>query len=489
MIEKRSMRALGMMKSRKCISFLLLLALYVSFISIPNASSQSGVTTTTSTITQPPSGQCTYISIPFMAHKGNGIAGKFGSDASVSFYVLSGDDLSSLQNPDCRLPSTAKPLFSETNVQGHDNSYGTTAFPADGIYYFVIAYTNNGITQLESGHVNVELTYPSSITPVLSGTVQSGASSTASSSSNTIVTSIQSPPQTSSASTAGILPIGTLGIIGVLVAIGLVASVVVFMRARRGQMVIQKEVSPPAPQQEIVQKEKPEPSQPKPLSMGEDNISTGYPELDRVLAGGLPVGYAILMVSPPCDERDLLFRRIIESCLSRESSTFFLSRDLGRTIDFANRYKANFYVISPQADKINVDGSNVFKISSVQNLSDLNISFTKAVETLPKSEANRVIIIDLLSDILLEHKALTTRKWLDDFVAKRKAEGFTILGVLNPTISSKQDIQTIADLFDGIIEIYERELRERARRFLIVKKMYGRKYVDSELMLDKDKLF
>ena len=90
---------------------------------------------------------------------------------------------------------------------------------------------------------------------------------------------------------------------------------------------------------------------------------------------------------------------------------------------------------------------------------------------------------------MLEHKSLTTRKWLDDFIGKRKSEGFTVLAILNPLISSKQESQTIIDLFDGIIEIYEKELRERARRFLIVKKMYGKKYIESELMLDKDKLF
>jgi KaiC/GvpD/RAD55 family RecA-like ATPase len=44
-------------------------------------------------------------------------------------------------------------------------------------------------------------------------------------------------------------------------------------------------------------------------------------------------------------------------------------------------------------------------------------------------------------------------------------------------------------LLDGVMEIYERELKERARRFLIVKKMYGRKYVDTELMLDRDRLY
>lgn len=298
--------------------------------------------------------------------------------------------------------------------------------------------------------------------------------------------------QSSTSASAPSSSSSVLALVAVVVVVGLIGSVMVFMRRRKPQMaattqeIVQEETKAEAPVPETPQA--PEAAQAKPMVPGMVNISTGYPELDRVLAGGLPVGYAILLVSPPCDERDLLFRKIIESCLSKEKTIFFMSRDLGRTQDFANRYRSNFYVFSPQAERIAGSG-NVFVIPSVQNLNDVNISFAKASETLAKTDGDKLIIIDLLSDVLLEHKALTTRKWLDIFIAKRKGEGFTVLGVLNPTISSKQDIQTIADLFDGIIEIYERELRERARRFLIVKKMYGRKYVDTELMLDKDKLF
>jgi KaiC/GvpD/RAD55 family RecA-like ATPase len=80
-------------------------------------------------------------------------------------------------------------------------------------------------------------------------------------------------------------------------------------------------------------------------------------------------------------------------------------------------------------------------------------------------------------------------RWLDDFIARHKSEGFTVLATLNPLISSDQESQKVIDLFDGIIDIYERELLDRSRRFLIVKKMHGMKYIDTELMLDKDKFF
>jgi len=278
-------------------------------------------------------------------------------------------------------------------------------------------------------------------------------------------------------------PLDMIGVIGVVVAVVLVGVFLFFTKRKKPSTT--GSLAEPALGQEALRHE-PEPRITIPYDP--NSISTGYPDLDSMLAGGLPKGYAILIVSPPCDERDLLFGKIIESGLAAGNLIFFISRDLRRAQDLAGRYAKNFYVFSPQADRVTGDYANLLKISSVQDLSDLNISLMKATEPIPGS-TKKIIILDILTDILLEHKALITRKWLDEFIAKRKAEGFTVLGTLNPLIASDRESQTIIDLFEGIIEIYERELRERSRRFLVVKKMYGRKYAETELMLDKDKLF
>ena len=484
-------------KATRFVSLLLFAAIFISFLTIPHVNSQSAVVTTTTTISQPPSGQCSEISIAFLGQAGKEIAGVFGSDASISFYILTPADLSAIKNPTCMLPSSSRPLYSETNVVGYDNNYESLPFPADGTYYIVFVLTNFGPSQLVSGYATLQFTYPASTTFVASVTTSPPTSSSMTPESTTTQSSTAAPTVAS----AG-LPLGTFGVVGAVVAVALIASILVFMRRGKGPAAqtavlteeTAKKTTPAQPEAKpeithaVVPELKPEGPQPKPATFGQ-NISTHYPELDELLAGGLPVGYAILIVSPPCDERDLLFTKIIESSLSMGSSVFFLSRDLIRMQDFANRYGKDFHIFGPQADKITSAKGSVYKIQSLQNLSDLNISFTKAVETLPKSLPGKLVIIDILSDILLEHKALMTRKWLDGFIGKRKTEGFTVIGVLNPLISSQQDTQTIMDLFDGIIEIYERELKERARRFLIVKKMYGRKYIDSELMLDKDKLY
>jgi len=275
---------------------------------------------------------------------------------------------------------------------------------------------------------------------------------------------------------------GFVGLIGLVVALALLSSLMILMRQRKQKSATAKTVG-------RLQVEQPKSAEAVSDAATTDSFSTGYLELDSLLGGGLPYGYAILLVSPPCDERDLLFRKIIESSLSLGNSVFFISRDLGKSQDLARKYASNFYVLTTQADKIAPSLNNISKISSVLNLNDLNISFNSALDATPNPSKRKILIIDLLSDVLLEHKALTTRKWLDDFIARRKSEGFTILATLNPLISSAQENQTIIDLFDGVLDIYEKELQGRSRRVLIVKKMYERKYMEAELVLDKDKLF
>ena len=271
--------------------------------------------------------------------------------------------------------------------------------------------------------------------------------------------------------------------IPVLVLVGVVAAVAVasFMMMKRRKTQAAVSVLEETPKKEApVPEEPPAPSGP--------SVSTGYAELDRILAGGLPEGYAVLLVSPSCDERDLLLRRIIESGVSSRRPTFYVSGDLGKTRDLANRYKEDFYAFCPQAERI--PAANVYGIPRIENLSDLNIALSGTITDRGLEKApNKILILDIVSDVLLHHKSLTTRKWLTDFVDKRKAQGFTILATLNPLITSKEETHTIIDFFDGIIEIYEKALQERSRRFLIVKKMYGRRYLETELMLDKERLF
>jgi KaiC/GvpD/RAD55 family RecA-like ATPase len=220
-------------------------------------------------------------------------------------------------------------------------------------------------------------------------------------------------------------------------------------------------------------------------------LSTGHGDLNVLLGEALPKGSAVLMLSPRCDERDLLLRRIIGAALSAGMPTFYLSNDPSKIQDLTSTYGKDFYALSPQAAKILSPPANLYKIPNIDSLNDLNVVFTKVLETRVKQgTSNKLLIIDLLtySHIFLVNKGATARKWFTDFLAGRKAEDFTVLAFLNPLVTSKEETQTLTDLFGGVIEIYEKELSGRLRRFLVIKKMHGQRYSGSEFMLDKDKL-
>jgi KaiC/GvpD/RAD55 family RecA-like ATPase len=248
------------------------------------------------------------------------------------------------------------------------------------------------------------------------------------------------------------------------------------------------------PQSTITVEQKPspkaEPLEPPPHPSA-SGLSTGYGDLDDLLVGGLPKGYAVLLLSPRCDERDLLLRKIIGSTLSAGVPTFYLSNDPSKIQDMASTYREDFYALSPQAAKILSPPANLYKIPSIDSLSDLSTTFTKILEMRAKQgTGDRLLVLDLLtySHIFLVHKEVAAGKWFSGFLARRKAEGFTVLAFLNPVVVSNAESQTLIDVFDGVIEIYEKELRGSPKRYLVVKKMYEHKYSDSELMLDKDKL-
>jgi KaiC/GvpD/RAD55 family RecA-like ATPase len=271
--------------------------------------------------------------------------------------------------------------------------------------------------------------------------------------------------------------IGLLGSISAVILVAVVASVLVMKKRRRS-----------ATASTVILEPKPAGAETRPPQPSQPSLSTGYSELDSMLGGGVPLGYAVVLVSQSYDERDLLIRKIIDSSVAAGMPTVYMSDDIAKTRDLIGRHKQNFYALNAMADKIAPESTNLFKIPDVGDLSNLNITSNKIIELMVADGKSKVLIIDFLSDLLIRNKALTTRKWLSDFAAKRKAGGFTVLATLDPSIAQKEDIQTIVGVFDGVLEVYEKPLQERARRFLVIKKMYARDYSENELMLDKQRL-
>lgn len=221
------------------------------------------------------------------------------------------------------------------------------------------------------------------------------------------------------------------------------------------------------------------------------HVSTGYTDLDDLLFGGIPRDYAVMLTSPSCDERDLLIERFLEAGARGSETTFYVTIDPSQVKPLTERYQSyfNLFVCNPEADSIIRSLPNVSKLKGVENLTDINIALASAFRRLDKSpKGPRRVCIEIISDVLLQHHAVSTRRWLSALIPKLKSRGFTTLAVMDPGMHTPQEARAVLGLFDGEINIYEKETKKGLQRFLKIKKMYNRKYSKSELLLQEEKL-
>ncbi len=217
-----------------------------------------------------------------------------------------------------------------------------------------------------------------------------------------------------------------------------------------------------------------------------DRVSTGYKDLDNLLLGGLPNGYATVLKSVSCDETKLVVKRFLEKGCKDGETTIYVTIHANRWEKFAEE-NPNFYlfVCNPQMNTTIEARPNVIKLRGVENLTDISIPLMSTLRKIAKTgEKPRRICIEILSDILLQHHAVQTRKWLIGLAAELRSRTFTTLAVLNPHMHPQEEVEAVLDLFEGEIEIYEKE----NRKLLRIKKMLGQDYLDSEIPLKKERL-
>ncbi|MGD9131156.1 MAG: DUF2791 family P-loop domain-containing protein [Candidatus Bathyarchaeota archaeon] len=220
-------------------------------------------------------------------------------------------------------------------------------------------------------------------------------------------------------------------------------------------------------------------------------ITTGYTGLDELLLGGIPEEYAVALSAPSCDEKELLVNSFLKAGVEAGETTFYITAEAGEGSTLAEKHPSNFFlfVCNPRAKTMIQDSPNIFKLKGVESLSEIDIALTKASRALkPSASDPKRICIDLLSDVLLQHHALTTRKWLSALLPSLKSKGFTLLAVVNPSMHSPEEVQAILGLFEGEIQIIERETAKGTEKSLRIRRLGNQKYLENELTLTREKL-
>jgi KaiC/GvpD/RAD55 family RecA-like ATPase len=220
-------------------------------------------------------------------------------------------------------------------------------------------------------------------------------------------------------------------------------------------------------------------------------VSTGCTDLDNLLLGGIPENYAVVLTSPSNDVRELLIKKFLETGTKKGETTFYVTAEPGEAKALAEEFQSIFYlfVCNPRADAIVKSQPNIFKLKGPENLTDIDIALTKAFRELDSSHiGTRRACIEIVSDVLLQHHAVTTRKWLSQLLPDLRAKGFTTMAVVNPHMHPPEEVQAILGLFEGEIGISERETEKGIEKILRVRRLYNQRYLDSGLALTSDRL-
>ncbi len=215
-------------------------------------------------------------------------------------------------------------------------------------------------------------------------------------------------------------------------------------------------------------------------------VSIGYKDLDNMLFGGIPEKYAVVLTSVSCDETMLIMNRFLEKGVREGGITLLIAVEASRWERLAEEFpNFHLFVCNPQAEVAIKSLPNVVKLRGVENLTDISIPLFSTLRKLEAfNDKPRRICIDIISDILLQHHAAQTRRWLVGVTTELKLRGFTTLAIMNPHMHTLEESQAVVDLFDGEIEVHE----EESRKFLRIKKMYGQNYIGDDLLLNKDRL-
>lgn len=220
-------------------------------------------------------------------------------------------------------------------------------------------------------------------------------------------------------------------------------------------------------------------------------ISTGYEHLDGLLNGGLKRNYIVALTTPSCDETDLLIHRFLNNSLKSQNSTLYMTTKINGERELLEKYPESFFYIicNPQMDEDKQDTQKVYRVRGTDNLTEINLKTANVLQKMNETKKEKVVCIDIISDVLLQHGLVTTRKWLIDFIARMRSNSMTTIMILNSQMHSKEDLESILGLFDGQIDVWEQGIREIARKQLKVKRMYRHIYDDQSIPLEKSELY
>ena len=212
-------------------------------------------------------------------------------------------------------------------------------------------------------------------------------------------------------------------------------------------------------------------------------ITTGFVDLDRLLLGGIPENYAIVLIGSPCDEREMIVKNFLESGTKEEETTFYIATEAVGLENLLEDPNFHLFLCNPKS-KIQVpDQPNITKLRSKTDLNNLNMALTKTSRNMAQTQGTKRICIDIISDVLLRNGPEVTRRWLSELITDLGSKGFIILAVMDPEMHPSDQSKAVLNLFDGEISITQTEDLLEYKKSIQVKKLRGQDYIKNSICI------
>jgi KaiC/GvpD/RAD55 family RecA-like ATPase/tetratricopeptide (TPR) repeat protein len=215
---------------------------------------------------------------------------------------------------------------------------------------------------------------------------------------------------------------------------------------------------------------------PRPQAPGK--LATGVTSLDQLLSGGIPEGYSIALSSNLVEERQYIIQHFMQAGAENKQTTFYLTDNPKKGVSLSKQFPNNFkaFIFNQRSELATDNLANTVWLKGVENLTDIDIALTKVLRQLIRSDTPKRICIEIISDVLMQHHSLTTRKWLKGLIQELKSYGFTILAIINPRMHPQEEVEAVTSLFDGEIDLLEKESGTHPIKTVKIKRLLGQEY-------------
>jgi len=226
------------------------------------------------------------------------------------------------------------------------------------------------------------------------------------------------------------------------------------------------------------------------VTFDKDRIPFGVKLVDDTLYGGLQKNSVVLITSPALEEKTILINRFIESGLDDSEIVVNVSDGTKQNPELTKNNKYFQIICNNQTSE--QPSPNCVILKDAEHLTEVSMSLTSILNNVTKmdpSTNHKRLVLDIVSDVLLTNKSVNTRKWLRETISKFKSKNFTVLAILNPLMHPNEETQALFDLFEGKIDITEREENGEDKIILKVKRLDGVNYSSKAVHLIREDLF